>query len=177
VYKVDEKVADIAGMLEEFDGGLAQKVRDVLSKIINLYKNAKIPFRDANPKNYIFQGINEANIETLKDEYKRRLFYIDYSTFNTLTFRSDDFASILFHYMIDEDIRKDLGKKYNIDLSCKEDVVCCFVRFGRFWVRRQYYKRYCPDLFKKRYKYENLEFYDNLMNEYAQKAISRLINE
>lgn len=111
--------------------------------IAQLFHNhAAFPFRDATPKNYIVRGVNDVDMDRYNiDEIIARIVAIDFSTMNVLTVKSDDFISILYHYMIPESVRARLLNKF-LGNSCEEDVIVgAFVRLGRFWARRLYYAK------------------------------------
>ncbi len=174
-YQVDVKVPHITTMLKESNIRLAKQLENITPQIVEYYKKANIPFRDATPKNYIMSDVSKDSVDVLNDSnYRNKLTYIDASSMNELTFLPDDFISILFHYMIEDDIRLELLKKYEIDMNSKEFIISAFVRFGRFWVRRQYYKKYLPEIFRKRYTYEKIGHYNKIMMEYTKKVIELL---
>ena len=170
-YNVGEKVDDISILLSEENKKLAKKVIELIPSIRDFYMNAKIPFRDANPKNYILRNLEEREVKHANNFNMRDIVNIDFSTLNSLTFRIDDFISIIFHYMIDNDVRTELMKKYKIDFDTKENILTAFVRFGRFWLRRRYSPKYFPNLFRVRYRDENTDFYNKSMMEFTEKAI------
>lgn len=163
IYDVDEKIDDILIMLVFLDKNLSKRLSKIKDKIIkNFKKNAKVPFRDATPKNYILENVSEETINIMQvNDLIKSIKYIDFSTTDTFTTCADDFISILYHYNVPDKIRIDLLKKYNIDMVLSENMVSEFVRTGRFWVRRYYYQKYFPKKFHKRYPYEDMEYYKN----------------
>ena len=170
-YAVKNKVTDILEFIKVVNPKLHILDQRFIEKIDLYYDKADMPFRDATPKNYFFKNINNDNLEFLNDDFKSRIVYFDFSTLNSLTFSSDDFISVLFHYFVDSDIRNDLLKKYRIDMESEENIICAFVRLGRFWVRRHYYKRYNGGYYCKRYLYEDMNFYDNIFYKYLNKIV------
>jgi len=171
---VSDKVADIVEMLRESHPPMTEKVRGLVEPIGQYYDKARVPFRDASPKNHILGGISEDDLLQQRKECRGRIVHIDLGTVASLTFRADDYISVLFHYMIDKDTRNTLLREHLVDLDSEETIVAAFVRLGRFWVRRQYYKQYHPQAFIRRYRREDTGFYEALMLEYAEKAIQVL---
>lgn len=173
-YDVDRKLQELFHILRIYRKPYLGDLKNILSLVGNYFKrNARYPFRDATPKNYILKGIHRKNIlSTPVKHLKNKIYWIDLRTINDLTLREDDYISILYHYMIPEKIRLKILKRYKINPESKDFIVSGFVRVGRFWLRRFYYKKYYPELFQKRYGREKLDFYDKQMDYFSNKILS-----
>jgi len=172
-YDTETKIGEVCDFLEEENEGLANEIRERIPKIAEVFEEAKTPFFDRTPKNYIIPGVAESSIDTtyLRSLEQSDILYFDFTSTGDLTFECDDYVSLLFHYCVTDDLRKTLLEKYSIDLNSRENIVCTFVRLSRFWVRRAYYKKVHPEAYQKRYLYENFNYYQEKMFEYTDKMI------
>jgi len=161
-YDVRKKVGEIFTVMQDDNWKNVELLLRRSFKILKIFEEyACVPFRDATPKNYIVRGMCERSIlQGDADTIIKNIVSIDFSTINTLTTRIDDFASVLYHYMIPDDIRSKMMKSFTKDMPKEDVVIGTFVRLGRFWVRRRYYQKEYPELFDKRYAYENMKFYE-----------------
>jgi len=171
-YPVSEKLKEVFQLLSgqcNIDDKKNKKLITLASEVFD--QNAFYIFRDATPKNYIIKWINEKDLpDTSNSEIIEKIVWIDFSTVRYKTLAIDDFASILFHYMVPQKLREDLLNLHNIDI--KRDLnnqVAVFVRLARFWVRRYYYSRYYPEHFRRRYEKEDIYFYQKQFEDYLQK--------
>ncbi|MCA9359034.1 hypothetical protein KC926_02400 [Candidatus Kaiserbacteria bacterium] len=117
-----------------------------------------LPFRDATPKNYIVKNVFTLSDVTSIDDLE--IIAIDFATFHFGTHAYDDLISLFFHYIVSETNRAKLIEKYMPDFATDAAQAILVLRLGRFWVRRAYYKKFHPELFKIRYKLEDISFYE-----------------
>lgn len=172
-YPYRVKMLEIAEMLRlEGKNDFADKIVDNLDSLEECFiSQANFPFRDATPKNYALLNETESSVENggLAEGFK--IGHFDFATFHMNTHQYDDVISVLCHYMIPDEIRDGLLSKYSVDLFSSDSALATTVlRLGRFWLRRVYYQKYHESLFKKRYKYESIDFY----NKHFFNAIDRL---
>ena len=173
VYRVDQKMEELFAMLAVYKKPYVNKLQKILPKICKFYnQNATVPFRDATPKNYILKGINETTMGLSHGEIDKRLYWIDLRSVNERTLPEDDFISVVYHCFVSENIRLRFLKKYKVTDNSQSFVVAGFVRTGRFWARRFYYKKYQPSLFNKRYGQEDLSFYDKQMDYFSNEILA-----
>lgn len=162
-YPIREKVAEIVNVMDMVNHSSASKIRDKALEIENTFmKYAKFPFRDANPKNTLMSGVTTENFnQFLNGEISNLIRHIDFRSVSELTTRYDDLISAVYHYHIPDAIRLEFLDMNNVDQKSEEYLATLFVRLGRFWSRRMYYRIVEPDLFKKRYSLEDLNFYSS----------------
>jgi hypothetical protein len=159
VYPYRQKMLEITEMLRLKDMDLfADKI---LAKLDGLEESfviqAHIPFRDATPKNYTILNESESSVEKNGIAEGFIIGHFDFATFHMNTHQYDDVISVLYHYMVRDEIRDRLLSKYSVDLFGSESALATTIlRLGRFWLRRVYYQSYHESLFKKRYKFESI---------------------
>ena len=173
-YDVETKMREVQSLLQLDDADLASRINLIHPRIVDLFAGAPVRFRDANPKNYILAGLHESNLTTQEERFAAQLRLIDLNTLNTLTFPQDDYVSLLYHYMVPRGLRSELLAKYRVQIESLEGTITTFVRLSRFWVRREYYRRYLPDAFIRRYPREDVDFYREQMLDSALRAVEML---
>ena len=160
-YPFEQKMIEVSKVLQlTGEAERSKKLHSIsLQTARDLIRFSSTPFRDATPKNLIVKGVTEKEIHNngLPDKYE--LVNIDFSTLHMSTHISDDPISSCFHYMINDNIRDSLLRELNIDLSEKSTRQTLILRLGRFWARRSYYFKYCPERYLSRYPRENFDFY------------------
>lgn len=156
--KLDEVVEIMRLMKHPMSETLNKRI-PIISEIFNKY--AKVPFRDATPKNCLLKNVSNANFSDVSIELLvNSARHIDFRSVAQLTTRYDDIVSVLFHYQIPDEIRDDLLSEYGISRATEEFIVSRFVRLARFWARRHFYRINYPELYARRYPLETLSFYD-----------------
>jgi len=163
-YEVDGKLQDVINLLQEKEMEEVCALQNTKKVVIFTFEsNAAIPFRDATPKNYIIPGVSEEVLQRNDIRYYLPAYWIDFSSVAQLTTMSDDYISILYHYMIPSAIRNELYRKHNVVTDDLLFNVTAVVRLARFFVRRYYYHYYEPVRFSMRYPQENIAFYRHAM--------------
>ncbi len=159
-YPFALKLGEIKTVLKLLDHSKEYDLlNEVEQKIINLLTHIKhVPFRDATPKNYIVKNTLHVGQTDAIDDLD--IIAIDFATFHYGTHKYDDLISLFFHYIVETGEREKLIAKYMPEASSLDAQAILVLRLGRFWVRRAYYKKFHPELFKKRYKFEDTRFYE-----------------
>ncbi len=169
LYPVRIKLEEVFQLLllEKLDLKTQKTLIDMISNIYN--QKSSVLFRDATPKNYILNGVYEKDLEYIStEELISKITWIDFSTTRYLAPPADDFASVIFHYMVEDKFRDKMLSKYNNGFDKDSLNVTIFVRWARFWVRRFYYETYNTERFGKRYTTENMNFYKTFFHRYLQ---------
>jgi len=161
-YAAEEKTAKVAEVMQLTGHRLVDALTARIPKIAELFVQfATVPFRDATPKNSILSGVNRDNALSLEvNDVVAAIRHIDFRSVAELTPRSDDYISVLWHYMIPDQMRRELLAQFGVDHSTLEFIVAKFVRVARFWGRRQFYFHRHPEMYRRRYDIEDLSFYD-----------------
>lgn len=172
-YDIETKIGEVCDFLKEENEDIANEIKEKIPKIAEVFEDAKTPFFDRTPKNYIVPHVTESTIDisSLRSLEQSDILYFDFTSVGDLTFECDDYVSLLFHYFVTDDLREMLLEKCSIDLNLRENVVCTFVRLSRFWVRHAYYKKAHPKAYQKRYPYEDFNYYKEKMFEYTDKML------
>ncbi len=168
-YPVRIKLEEVFQLLslEKMDLNNQKALIDMVSNIYD--EKSSVLFRDATPKNYILNGVYEKDLKYIStEELISKITWIDFSTTRYLAPPADDFASVIFHYMVEDKFRDKMLSKYNDDSDKDSLNVTIFVRLARFWVRRFYYETYHTERFNKRYTTENMDFYEMFFHRYLQ---------
>lgn len=168
-YPVEVKLEEVFQLLPIQNMDL-ETGKALVEMVANIYKQkSSVLFRDATPKNYIINGVFEKDLDRMSvEELIGRTTWIDFSTTRYSAPPVDDLSSILFHYMIDDELRDRMLSKYSSVFDKDSLDVTIFVRLARFWIRRFYYETYHPDRFSKRYTTENMDFYETYFQNYLQ---------
>jgi hypothetical protein len=165
-YAVEEKLDETIQIMRDIQHpqlNAAEQTRNAVLEHFHSFANTS--FRDATPKNSIIRldgdDIRDLDLSEIKD----RTYHYDFSTVAELTSKYDDVISTVYHHFVDDTLRNQILKKYEIDTSQLEYIVTAYIRIGRFWSRRYYYKLYQPELFKTRYTGEDIGYYDRIYSE------------
>ncbi|HEV7455105.1 MAG TPA: hypothetical protein VGO07_07650 [Candidatus Saccharimonadales bacterium] len=165
-YAVEEKLDETIQIMKQVQHPMldaAEQTREAV--LTHFHEYATVPFRDATPKNSIIK-LDGGDINQLTlDEIKNRTYHYDFSTVGELTSKYDDIISTLYHHFVDDAVRDALLKQYGVDKSSLDFAVVAYLRIGRFWSRRYYYKLYQPELFTMRYTGEDIGYYDRIYAE------------
>lgn len=170
-YDVEKKITTVVEVMRMTGHYRTDDISDRISKITELFGQfATTPFRDATPKNSLLSGVHRQNVLLYSaSDIVKATRHIDFRSVAELTPLSDDFISVLWHYMIPDHVRCELLAEHDIDSTTQEFTVAKFVRVARFWARRQYYLHKRPSMYRHRYELEDLSFYetcfDNVIEE------------
>lgn len=161
-YEVVEKTREVVEVMRLVQHPQSVIVSAKIPRINELFcEYATFSFRDSTPKNVLLKGVKSDNWDELPiQDILSSIKHIDFRSVFELTTSLDDVISILFHYMIPNEVREKLLKEFDSEKSTENFIISYFVRIARFWGRRHYYRLKHPKLFKKRYKLEDLSFYD-----------------
>lgn len=162
MYEVEEKIATVANVMSMVGHPRADVIAARVPKIAELFAQfSDTPFRDATPKNSILSGVSKDNALTADiEDVIRAVRHIDFRSVGELVPYQDDYISVLYHYMVPEQMRSELLRESGIATDTLEFIVAKFVRIARFWGRRYFYFHKHPDMFLQRYDLEDMSFYD-----------------
>lgn len=165
-YAVEEKLDETIQIMRAIQHPqlkVAEQTRDAVLEHFHSFANTS--FRDATPKNSIIRLDGDDIRDLTLSEIKDRTYHYDFSTVADLTSKYDDVISTVYHHFVDDSLRDQLLKKYEIDTNELEYIITAYIRIGRFWSRRYYYKLYQPELFRTRYTGEDISYYDRIYSE------------
>lgn len=165
-YAVEAKLDETLNIMREVEHPQLKDAEDTRDEVLkHFYTFATIPFRDATPKNSIIKLDGADASKLTVDEAVNRTYHYDFSTVNELTSKYDDIISTVYHCFVDDELRDRLLAAHKVDTESLDFAIAAYIRIGRFWSRRYYYKLYQPELFKARYTGEDISYYDRVYSE------------